>query len=298
MKHTNVRLNIAKKDKVDNFFTKYETIEKELVNYNNFFNGKIVYCNCDDPATSNFYKYFKNNFDSLELTKLVCSWFDENGGGLCEYYDGREYVRKLDFDGDFRNPKFDGLIDECDVIVTNPPFSLFRDFIKLMIKHKKKFIILGNLNSAKYKDVFPYIKSNEIFLGKSIRNGDTEFIAPDDFSYVGNYNKYRVGSDGTKYIRVTSVRWFTNVEFEGFNKFDLKLTKAYNPEYYPAYNNRPSAVNCDKVVDIPVDYYGEIGVPVTFIDKYDSDMFEIVGILKSPKIGNKEVYDRIIIKRK
>lgn len=298
MEYTNVRLNIAKTAKVDFFFTKYETIEKELVNYTDFFSGKAVYCNCDDPATSNFYKYFKNNFDSLGLTRLVCSWFDEKGGGLCEYYDGREHIKKLDFDGDFRNPKLSGLIDRCDVIVTNPPFSLFREFIKLMLRHQKKFIVLGNLNGAKYKDVFPYIKSNEIFFGKSIRNGDIEFIVPDDFSYVGGHNKFRVGSDGTKYVRVTSVRWFTNVEFEGFNKFDLKLTKTYNPEGYPPFDNRPSVVNCNKVLDIPIDYYGEIGVPITFIDKYDSDTFEIVSMLRQPKVDGKAIYDRIVIKRK
>ena len=294
----NKKLNNAKKSKMDEFFTEYVTIEKELVNYSDYFKNKVIYCNCDDYRTSNFYRYFVNNFNVLGIKKLICTWYELPYGGVCEYYDGVNHVDALPFDGDFRNPKLEAIIDECDVIVTNPPFSLFRDFIKLVIDNSKDFIVLGNLNAVKYKDVFPYIKSGKILLGKSIRAGDVEFIVPDSFFDKEKTKNYKISEiNGEKLVKVPSIRWYTNIKYEGANEYDLKLTKKMGENEYFFYDDHPNILNCDKVLDIPMDYDGEIGVPVNYIDKHNDKKFEIVGLLRGPIIHNKTKYDRIVLKR-
>lgn len=294
----NVKLNKAKKSKMDEFFTQYITIEKELKNYAEFLENKVIYCNCDDYKTSNFYRYFKNNFNTLKLKKLICSWYNENNGGICEFYDNENHIKKLDFNGDFRSNLLDEIIRESDIIVTNPPFSLFRDFIDLMIKKEKKFIVLGNLNAVKYKNVFPYIKNNEIYLGKSIHSGGVEFIVPDEFFDAEKTTKYRINeTNGDKLVEVANIRWFTNIKYEGVNSYDLKLTKEYNSEYYNVYDKYPNIINCNRVKEIPLDYEGEMGVPINYIDKYNSDEYEIIGILRSPTINKESKYDRFVLKK-
>jgi hypothetical protein len=294
----NTKLNNARKSKMDEFFTEYSTIEREMVNYIDFFENKTIYCNCDNYEKSNFYKFFVDHFNEYKLKGLICSWYDINGGYICRYYDGKNHIEKLDFDGDFRDDKFNYILEESDVVITNPPFSLFRDFIKVMIKNNKKFIVLGNLNALKYKDIFPYIKNNEIYLGKSIHCGDVEFIVPDEFFDAEKTKNYRIDeNDGTKYVKVPSIRWYTNIKYKDVNNYKLELCKTYNSNDYLVYDYYKKAINCNKVKDIPSDYYDEIGVPINYIDKHNSEIFDIIGILRCPILNGKRIYDRILLKR-
>jgi hypothetical protein len=283
---------------MDEFFTEYCVIEKELINYTQYFSGKTIYCNCDNYKTSNFYRYFYNNFDNFGLKKLICTWYSTPYGGICEYYDNKEYIKKFDFDGDFRSSRLNDIIEESDIIVTNPPFSLFRDFIKLVMEKSKDFIVLGNLNAAKYKVVFPYIKDNKVFIGKSIHAGDVEFIVPDEFFNKDKTKNYKIDEKtGEKLVRVPSIRWYTNIRYDGVNEYDLKLTKKFSENEYFVYDDYHHIINCDKVLDIPMDYDGEIGVPVNYIDKHNDKMFEIIGLLRGPIISDRKLYDRIVLKR-
>ena len=283
---------------MDEFFTEYCVIEKELINYTDYFSGKTIYCNCDNYKTSNFYRFFANNFDKLGLKKIICTWYSQPYGGICEFYDGKNHISGLDFNGDFRNDKINEIINECDVIVTHPPFSLFRDFIKLVMEKSKDFIVLGNLNAVKYKAIFPYIKDNKIFLGKSIHAGDVEFIVPDEFFDKEKTKNYKIDEKtGDKLVKVPSIRWYTNIKYDGVNSYNLKLTKKFDENTYTVYDDNSHIINCDRVLDIPADYDGEIGVPVNYIDKHNDKMFEIVGLLRSPIISDKRLYDRIVLKR-
>ena len=293
----NRKLINARNSKMDNFFTKYETIEKEVIHYKDFFINKTVYCNCDDYTQSNFFMFFKNNFNEFKLKKVICSWFNEPVGGVCEYDGTNTKVKELDFNGDFRNTQFENLILEADIIVTNPPFSLFRDFIEIMMAYKKQFIVLGNLNAVKYKNIFPLIKENKLFLGKSIHSHDVEFIVPEEFFNKEKTKNFRM-SEGKYMVRVPSIRWYTNIMYEGVNEYDLKLTKTFEEESYLKYDDYQDIINCNKVLDIPYDYNGVMGVPINFIDKYNSKKFEIVGILRAPTINEKAIYDRILIKKR
>lgn len=295
----NKKLNNAKKSKMDEFFTEYQTIEKELINYIPFFEGKTVYCNCDDYRTSAFFKFFVHNFKNYKLKKLICTWFDNTNGGICEYYNDEIHIDKLNFNGDFRDKKFKTTLDDADIVVTNPPFSLFRDFIKLMIENNKCFIVLGNLNAVKYKILFPFIKNNEIFLGKSIRCGGTEFVVP--FEHFDEYKtkNYKIDNiSGNKLVKVPSIRWFTNIKYEGYNKTNFTPQKKYVSNEYEIFDNDNNVINCNRVSDIPYDYDGKIGVPISFMDKYDSSKFEIIDILHCPKLKGFNKYDRIIVKKR
>ncbi len=314
----NSDLRKANKAKKDEFYTQLADIELEMKRYRKHFKDKVVFCNCDDPYESNFFKYFAMNFNFLGLKKLVATCYkgspiiytqlnefgdketisviqnerrpykieiteivDINGDGAVDLSDV-EYLLKnnknslslLDGDGDFRSPECIEILKQADIVVTNPPFSLFREFVAQLVEYEKQFIIIGNVNAITYKEIFALIKDNKLWMGYSIHSGDREFRVPDD--YPLNASGYRVDEQGRKYIRVKGVRWFTNMDYIERHT-DLDLYKRYTPEEYPKYENY-NAINVDKTADIPEDYDGEMGVPITFLDKYNPDQFEIVGL--------------------
>ena len=305
----NTNLKTAKKSKNDEFYTLMEDIEKELRFYTESFEGKIVYCNCDNYQQSNFYKYFYYNFHYLKLKKLICTCFNADDNGLYAIYDGEiETTGKLNGDGDFRSEECIEYLKECDVVVTNPPFSLFREYVKQLMDYGKKFIIIGEQNALTYKEIFPLIKDNKIWWGKSIHSGDRKFYVPDN--YPLNASTCGIDENGKRFVNVKGIRWWTNVK-EVINNEPLNLYKRYSFEDYPKYENF-DAINVDKVADIPMDYDGIMGVPITFLDKYCPTQFEIIGLMSGAKdsslingndgrakfyINGKGVYARILIRK-
>lgn len=322
-------LGKAKIEKNDEFYTQLADIEKEVRHYKHFFNNKIVFCNCDDPYESNFFKYFAINFNALQLKKLIATCYatspvtgeefqyyvdkggqlsfvpsenntpvqeenvrkpykveitevtDKNGDGRIDLADVEYLMRNLkntmtllDGDGDFRSPECIELLKEADIVVTNPPFSLFRDYVAKLIEYQKYFLIIGNVNALTYKEIFPLVMKNKVWLGASIHSGDREFRVPD--SYPLKAAGYRIDSKGNKYIRVKGVRWFTNIDYEERHE-DIVLYKHYSPKEYPNYY-KYDAIEVNKVAEIPCDYNGLMGVPVTFLDKYNPEQFEIIGL--------------------
>lgn len=299
----NKKLNDAKKNKKDEFYTQLTDIEKELKHYKEYFKNKIIFCNCDDPETSNFWKYFYLNFKHLGLKRLIATHYDYKNSTYKQEYDGKDIIKtNLQKNGDFRNQECIELLKESDIVVTNPPFSLFREYVSQLIEYNKNFIIIGNLNAIGLKMIFPLLQKNKMWLGCSIHSGDREFRVPDH--YPLNAAGFRVDKDGTKYIRIKGVRWFTNLDIKERHE-NLNLYKKYNEEEYPKYDNY-DAINIDKTKDIPVDYDGEMGVPITFMDKYNPDQFEIVGIDDALPgnihgrfyIDGRRLYFRIIIKKR
>ena len=310
----NKNLHKAKDSKKDEFYTQLSDIEKELKHYKDHFKGKVVLCNCDDPRVSNFFHYFSYNFQKLGLKKLITTCyknqsldlFSENKSERAIYmeYSGERNggsipspeeigIKNLKGDGDFRSKECIELLKQSDIIVTNPPFSLFRDYIAQLVTYKKKFIIIGNVNAITYKECFQLIKENQMWIGPSIHSGDREFGVPDNYPLTAA--SYRVDDEGKKYIRVKGVRWFTNLDFKERHE-DLILYKAYNSKEYPKYANY-NAIEVDKTKDIPMDYKGAIGVPITFLDKYNPDQFEIIGSSralgkKMSEIADKDTYSQ------
>ena len=295
----NSNLRTAKTAKNDEFYTLMEDIEKELRFYTESFEGKVVYCNCDDYQQSNFYKYFYYNFHYLKLKKLICTGYKADGNGLYAIYDGvTEVAGKLNGDGDFRSEECIEYLKECDVVVTNPPFSLFRQYVKQLMDYGKKFIIIGNMNAITYKEIFPYIKNNQLWMGCSLNGTKCSFGVPE--SYNGN-NVYI--DDGKRMGKINNACWFTNVPYL-YERKPLILTKSYydNPSAYPKYENF-DAINVDKVADIPMDYDGVCGVPITFLFKYNPTQFEIIKFGKGDddkdlSVNGKTPYFRILIKKK
>lgn len=356
-------LTKAKKNKADEFYTQLSDIEAEMKHYRSQFEGMSVLCNCDDPYESNFFRYFALNFKFLKLKKLVATCYsgssvmqselplfgvwgvsesdakarnpykieiteveDTNADGATDLVDVKHLLKNkknaitlLKGNGDFRSPECVELMKAADIVVTNPPFSLFREYVAQLMEHNKKFLIIGNQNAVTYKDVFSFIMENRIWLGQSIHSGDREFRVPD--SYPLEAAGCRVDEDGVKYIRVKGVRWFTNMDVPKRHE-SLTLFQNYTSERYPKYANY-DAIEVSKVVDIPCDYDGEMGVPITFLDKYNPEQFEIVGASRflgrpmseiAPKgtyvsggvrfyLPNgdgtyKCLYDRIVIRRK
>lgn len=287
----------AQKRKRDEFYTSFRDIELEMQHYEGQFSGKTVYCNCDDPRESNFSRYFADNFEQLGLKRLITTcyrsqnsslfsrgdsnqavYLDYNGStrkGVCSNFEG--LIKPLIGDGDFRSKESIELLQNSDVIVTNPPFSLLREYIAQLFEYGKQFIILANMNAITYNSVFPYFQSGQMWYGPSIRSGDREFSVPDD--YPLDAASCRIDSNGTKYIRVKGVRWFTNMNFPGRYK-EMKLEKTFNPIDYPLYANF-DAIDVSRTQDIPKDYPGLMGVPITFLDKYSPKQFEIVGSSKT-----------------
>ncbi|MEL7570086.1 MAG: adenine-specific methyltransferase EcoRI family protein [Eubacteriaceae bacterium] len=308
----------AKKNKADEFYTQLVDIEAEMRHYKVQFEGKVILCNCDDPYESNFFKYFALNYNYLGLKKLIATSFDgspiageqfsmfgtvcsdeknretkkaykieitevsdENGDGAVDLADV-EYLLKnkknvitmLKESGDFRSDECIELLQESDIVVTNPPFSMFREYIAQLVEYEKKFIIIGNVNAITYKEVFKLIKENKIWLGQSIHSGDREFRVPD--YYPLQAAGFRVDENGVKYIRVKGVRWFTNLDFEERHE-NLTLYKKYTPKEYPHYDNY-NAIEISKTAEIPYDYEGAMGVPITFLDKYNPEQFEIIAL--------------------
>jgi len=318
----NKNLNQAKNAKKDEFYTQLVDIENELKHYKAHFKRKTVLCNCDDPRVSNFFHYFSYNFEQLGLKKLITTCYKNQNRDLfsqndseraiwLEYFGDRNGNRVPDpeeigihyfkGDGDFRSAECIELLKEADIVVTNPPFSLFRQFLQLLDKYEKQFLIIGNVNAVSYKETFQMIKTGKMWLGASIHSGDREFGVPQD--YPLNAAGWRQDENGNKFIRVKGVRWFTNLDYKERHE-DLILYKSYSPEEYPKYDNY-NAINVDKTSEIPMDYDGVMGVPITFLDKYNPDQFEIVGNeldLNIEKgrgyIDGKRMYSRLFIRRK
>jgi len=305
----NNNLNEARKVKKDEFYTQLKDIEKELKYYHPHFKNKIIYCNCDDPEHSNFVNYFIENFKKLELKKLIVSCYNNNGKGIyLEYYEEQTLNNKeLNDDGDFRSEECIMLLKQADVIVTNPPFSLFREYFNQLVEYNKKFLIIGNMNAITYKNIFPLFRDNKVWLGVTNFNKGLYFKVPSDFVYADSY-KFKREQKGEKVNRVPSVCWFTNLDYKERHIKDLILTKKYNSEDYPKYDNY-NAININKVKDIPMDYIGVLGVPVTFLDKYNPEQFKILGSNrginqdlnkiygKSSFLNGKETFKRIFIKK-
>ena len=310
----NNTLTKAKNAKKDEFYTQSSDIQAELKHYKKHFKDKIVFCNCDDPFESNFFKYFALNFEHLGLKKLISTCYDgspiagtqlsipetnkgdtENGkvaykaiinavydaddDGCVDMYDvkklfemGKNSIEKLDGNGDFRSEECIELLKQSDIVVTNPPFSLFREYVAQLIEYNKKFIIIGNINAVTYKEIFPLIKDNKMWIGASIHSGDRAFNVPDDYPLKAA--GCGIDNDGRKYIRVKGVRWYTNLEIK-YRHQPLILYKHYNEEDNPKYDNY-DAIEVSKTADIPEDYDGVMGVPITFLDKYCPEQFEIV----------------------
>lgn len=317
MPNKNSNLNKAKSDRNDEFYTRLEDIEAELQHYKHHFKDKVVYCNCDDPEVSNFFKYFSQNFNSLGLKKLITScyrnsdpevrttgtsntavWLEYNGEHFDEHNVGtiltHENVEIHEFagDGDFRSNESIELLKQADIVVTNPPFSLFREFVAQMVKYDKKFLILGSMNAIKYKDIAPLLINNSLWLGHE--QGDMAFSVPK--SYEPRETRYWQDDNGQKWRSFGNMNWYTNMDFSKRHE-DIVLTKHYTPEEYPTYDNY-DAINVDKVKDIPLDYDGVMGVPITIMTKHSPEQFEICGILPNPNINGKEFYTRMLIKHK
>lgn len=296
----------AKREKNDEFYTQYEDIESEVMKYRKQFRGKVVYLPCDDPAEkkSEFWSFFVNNFDAFGLKKLIATHYDEDGKAYKIWIDGDTsgdgYIDDGDAlqedligNGDFRSPECIEILQECDIVCTNPPFSLFRDFIALLMSNNKEFLVIGNQNAFTYKEIFPLIKTNQLWTGYNMVK---KFYQPD-----GSIKEFG------------NVCWFTNMLNSKRNE-ELILTKNYNNIDYPTYDNY-EAINVDKVINIPKDYNGAMGVPITFLDKYNPNQFEIIDInphfftiveqglpkpdqLHLAKAGRKDPYARVIIRKK
>jgi hypothetical protein len=341
----NSNLHSAKNAKKDEFYTQYEDIEKELVNYRDQFKDKVVYCNCDDPKWSNFTKFFLNNFKFFELKKLICTHFEldkpsyklvairnENGDGIVDENDMLQTPLKQNkqqqmslfdlednaqnFSGDFRSPECIELLKESDIVVTNPPFSLFREYIAQLIEYNKKFVILGEQNAIETKELFEYVRQNKLWLGYD--NGGTKwFQVPNSYDIPTETRKKIV--NGIKYFSMGRILWYTNLDTKKRKEMLPMLSKVQNERkgiIYEKYNNY-NALNVDFVSNIPFDYEGIMGVPVTFLSKWNPEQFEIIGHTHSGDISNevekirtdkknrhrgfingKQIYSRILIKHK
>ena len=265
----NNNLHNAKRAKNDEFYTTRATVELELNHYKEHFRGKVVYCNCDDPIESEFTRYFAHKFEDWGLKKLISTGYKESGHGVMYVYEGDKNgnlvpdrsewkITELQGNGDFKSEECVELLKQADIVVSNPPFSLFREYVAQLIEYGKEFLIIGNKNAITYKEIFPLIKENKLWLGISFPN---EFILPN-----GEITKTVSGL----------CRWFTNLTHDKRNK-PLDLVQKYDPRYYPKFDNY-DCIECSKVMDIPVDYDAVIAVPITFLDKYCPNQFRIVGI--------------------
>ena len=298
----NTNLTTAKKVKNDEFYTRYEDIESEVMKYRKQFRGKVVYLPCDDPAEkkSEFWSFFVNNFDAFGLKKLIATHYDENGKAYKIWIDGDTtgdgYIDDGDAlqedligNGDFRSPECIEILDECDIVCTNPPFSLFREFVNLLVTHNKQFLIIGNQNAFTYKEIFHLIHTDIIWTGYNMVK---KFFQPD-----GSIKEFG------------NVCWFTNMMTNKRSE-EIILTKKYtdNPEAYPQYDSC-EAIDVSRVANIPSDYYGVMGVPITFLDKYNPNQFEILGLDdpdlvypnwrgRGPDLNGKTIYRRVMVRRK
>lgn len=279
---TNNTLHSAKKAKNDEFYTRLEDISAELKFYKDKFENQTVYCNCDNPEFSNFWKYFHLNFSELKLKKLIATFYTtDNTSYKAVYCGGNDNditaYEKFDLteNGDFRSNECLEILNECDIVVTNPPFSLFRDFVATLIKADKKYLIIGNQNAIGYKEIFPLLRENKMWLGVNT-NKSWAFRVPDGYKW--NEKITNKINDGYHYGVVNSISWFTNIDHNKRHE-KLVLWKKYTPEEYPKYDNF-DAINVDRLTDIPCDYYGVMGVPITFMNVFNPEQFEIVSFRK------------------
>ena len=312
-------LTEAKANKKDEFYTQLIDIESELKHYEPHFAAKVVYCNCDDPRISNFFKYFSVNFKKLSLKKIIASCYKDQEEDLfipkenepAVYIEsdsgdiGADFLtQNLRFfreDGDFRSLECINLLKQSDIVVTNPPFSLFREYVAQLIKYQKKFLIIGNINAITYKEIFGLIKENKAWLGINLGRGISGFIVPEHYELYGT--EVEVDALGNRIISPNNCLWLTNLDTFKRHE-DIVLTKVYagNESNYPKYDNY-NAINVDKTQDIPMDYCGFMGVPITFLHKFNPEQFELVKFRKGDddndlSINGKCPYFRIIIKNK
>ncbi|MDO5150801.1 MAG: adenine-specific methyltransferase EcoRI family protein [Oscillospiraceae bacterium] len=350
MASKNGSLGKASKAKKDEFYTQLADVENELRHYKPFFKGKVVFCNCDDPFESNFVKYFAMNFNTLGLKKLIATCYatspvmysqltffgepepigntsegkkpykieitevrDENGDGAIDLDDFETMLRKnppklLQGDGDFRSEECITLLKEADVVVTNPPFSLFREYVAQLIEYDKRFIIIGNQNAITYKEIFTLLRDNKVWLGYKF--GDMAFTVPD--SYEPRETRFWIDDNGQKWRSMGNICWYTNIDIQKRHE-NLILYRTYSENDYQKYDNY-NAINVDKVSEIPIDYAGVMGVPITFMDKYNPEQFQIVGLIAGnikglagitsstgkdgPYIGGKLKFGRILIRKR
>lgn len=291
MANENTGLHSAKRNKRDEFYTQIVDIERELQHYRKLFKGKVVYCNCDDPYVSAFFEYFAKNFEFLGLKKLVTTCYKSQHIDLFSQNDSEQAI-KLEYmggalnslptaddigvtplkgDGDFRSPECIEILKQADIVVTNPPFSLFAEYVQHLDVYNKKFIVIGHQNAITYKDVFPLIKENKMWLGYGFKRNMAHFIAP-HYEDTASDADHREGM-----IRVSGVVWYTNMDHNKRHE-EVILVKRYsgNEKAYPKYDNY-DAIEVSKTQDIPMDYPGAMGVPITFLTKYNPDQFEIIG---------------------
>lgn len=317
---SNTLLHVAKKSKNDEFYTQLLDIQSELAYYEGQFKDKVIYCNCDDPRDSNFFEYFFINFKQLGLKKLIAACYKEQsddlfkvGGSEKGFYfiysgeDGekRRLIRDnsvpFKCDGDFRSDESKALLNQCDVVVTNPPFSLFREHISQIVEHNKKFLIIGNINAITYKEIFKLIKDDRVWLGVKLGRGISGFIVPAHYELYGT--EARIDGNGNRIVSPNNCLWLTNLDHS--KRHDkIQLTKSYfgNEIKYPEYDNY-NGINVNKTKDIPFDYPGAIGVPITFLHKYNPDQFEIIKFRKGDNekdlsIDGKCPYFRILVRNK
>ena len=319
----NKSLHAANKAKEDEFYTELYDIENELKHYRHHFKDKVVLCNCDDPRVSNFFHYFSYNFEYLGLKKLITTCYKNQERDLfsqndCERAIWLEYlgdknnnrvpdpeeigIHYLNGDGDFRSSECIELLKQADIVVTNPPFSLFREYVAQLIEYDKKFVIIGNQNAITYKEIFSLIKSDKLWLGSTL--SFAKFKVPD--YYEPKATRFWIDETGQKWRSMGNICWFTNLDIKKRHE-NLLLYKTYNPDEYLKYDNY-DAINVNKTSDIPIDYEGVMGVPITFLDKYNPEQFEIIGLDRyvedNPryghrfKISGKETYARILIRHR
>ncbi len=300
-------MNEASKNKNDEFYTQLSDIERELGHYKEHFKGKIIFLNCDDPEESNFWKYFSLNFKYLGLKKLIATHFETGKTSYkLEKNNGDTIKTPLKQNGDFRSPECIEILKEADIVVTNPPFSLFREYIAQLIQYDKNFIIIGNQNNFTYKEIFKLLKENKIWAG--VDNGGTKWFKVPNHYDITTESRKKI-ENNEKFFSMGNIFWFTNLDIKKRHE-DIILYKTYygNEKDYPKYDNY-DAINVNNVSDIPKDFKGLMGVPVTFLNRYNPDQFEIVGIdrvlvekatgkVSRFRIDGKEIYARIVIKNK
>lgn len=306
---SNANLNAAKQAKNDEFYTLYEDIENELQHYPGAFQGKTVYCNCDNPEWSNFWKYFHLNFKKLGLKKLVSTHYEkdveQNGHPYKMEYEGGNDAditagvkTPLKGNGDFASDECIEVLKEADIVVTNPPFSMLREYVNMLEEHNKKFLIIGNPNAVTYKEFFPLLKENKVWIGAKPWSSEMYFGVPEEQADYLVKNK----KEGSAYVirngqilgRAATL-WLTNLDIKKrHEKFILR--KNYKPAEFPKYDNY-DAINVDKVTEIPCDYAGVMGVPTTFLDKYNPEQFELIDSIR-PVIDGRVLYARVIIKNR
>lgn len=322
----NASLHAAKDAKNDEFYTRLEDINEEMNHYEDKFRGKIIFCNCDDPKWSNFWKYFHLNFEYLGLKKLITTHYEPDdvqsykieytGGNDEDFEDG--VITPLTQNGDFRSPECLALLDEADIVVTNPPFSLFREYVQVLVEYNKEFIVIGPKNAITYKEIFPLIRDTKLWLGFGFKAGNAYFIVPDGAD-VSQYAKGVYDAE-TNTVKFRNCTWFTNIDHaKRHETIDTtysyaKKDKLY-PDLYPKYTSY-DVIEVSKLAEIPMDYDGVMGVPITFMDKFNPDQFEIIGMAedngkglsgKDAKwdgttphciVNGKAQYKRIFIRRK